>query len=421
MRQLYFRRAHGLSASRHALTLIEMLVALAVTLIIMAAVSTMFGNVSNSIVGARASIETNQRHRAATDRLRADLAGLICMPFLWQRGDGTGGYLEILEGPGSDANPPPSSPATADIYKDFVERRLLGDVDDAIFMTVRSTGAPFVGKPDKNGVVMTSPIAEVIWYTRTLPNPAVAGQAPTVPWRNLYRRLLLVMPDADVRVVAGTNIDDFQTKYDLSARQVGSTVVLNSLSDLARRECRFQHAVSGQISGVKNWPAIKTLAELDTTKTRSDEDIILTHVLGFDLKVWDPAAPVYVTSGLALAPGDLGYPKSGTAAAYGAYVDLHYGGASYFGTQNSTSVPPPTSYPNAYPATYDTWNSVYESTTYNSVAVSTDGLDSDDPGERKSAAPFPYALRGVQIKVRTYEPDSRQVRESTTHQSFVPD
>ena len=73
MRQFYSRRAHGTAIARSAiadsasarlgLTLIEMLVALAVTLIIMAAVTEMFGRVTTSIGGARATIETGERLR----------------------------------------------------------------------------------------------------------------------------------------------------------------------------------------------------------------------------------------------------------------------------------------------------------------------------------------------------------------------
>ncbi len=36
-------------------------------------------------------------------------------------------------------------------------------------------------------------------------------------------------------------------------------------------------------------------------------------------------------------------------------------------------------------------------------------------------APYPFPLRGVQITLRVYEPDTRQVREVTVVQDFLPD
>jgi hypothetical protein len=110
------------------------------------------------------------------------------------------------------------------------------------------------------------------------------------------------------------------------------------------------------------------------------------------------------------------------------------------------------------PCTYDTWSLSYES---NGLAGSptvgdedqvynadqgTNGLDDDgngivdDPpqmsttpgavgftsasnptGERETVTQYPVPLRGVQITIRVYEPDTRQVREMTIVQDFLPD
>jgi hypothetical protein len=42
-------------------------------------------------------------------------------------------------------------------------------------------------------------------------------------------------------------------------------------------------------------------------------------------------------------------------------------------------------------------------------------------GEQETLAPYPLPLRGVQVKLRVYEPDTRQVREMTVVQDFLPD
>ncbi len=108
---------------------------------------------------------------------------------------------------------------------------------------------------------------------------------------------------------------------------------------------------------------------------------------------------------------------------------------------------------------YDTWNFAYENDGLNQdndeivngvwgnfgtgnpsgqqmVDEGTDGFDSfgeyadqqgavrlgpDDPGERETSPPYPVPLRAVQITLRVYEPDSRQMREVTVRQHFVPE
>ena len=58
------------------------------------------------------------------------------------------------------------------------------------------------------------------------------------------------------------------------------------------------------------------------------QDLVLTNVLSFDVKVWDPEARIYehqLDNGVqALAPGDPGYQSGGTELGEGAYVDLAY-------------------------------------------------------------------------------------------------
>jgi hypothetical protein len=55
-----------------------------------------------------------------------------------------------------------------------------------------------------------------------------------------------------------------------------------------------------------------------------------------------------------------------------------------------------------------------------------DGFDSnangivDDTGELRTAPPYAVPLRGIQVKIRVFEPDSRQVREVTVVQDFLP-
>ena len=44
----------------------------------------------------------------------------------------------------------------------------------------------------------------------------------------------------------------------------------------------------------------------------------------------------------------------------------------------------------------------------------------DDAAEQETSAPYPVPLRGIEIRIRCYEPSSRQVRQVTVRHSFVP-
>ena len=72
---------------------------------------------------------------------------------------------------------------------------------------------------------------------------------------------------------------------------------------------------------------------------------------------------------------------------------------------------------------YDTWSTHYEHDgipQYGpTVDAATNGFDDnndgivDDAGEADTSPPYPAPLRGIQIRLRVLEPDSRQIREVT--------
>ena len=87
------------------LTLVEMLVAMAITLVMMAAVVNLFANVGASVRNRRATIEMGGQLRLVRLRLHNDLVGATCPTLTWQRPGDDNGYLEIVEGQWSDKNP----------------------------------------------------------------------------------------------------------------------------------------------------------------------------------------------------------------------------------------------------------------------------------------------------------------------------
>lgn len=527
---------------RSAFTLIEVLVAMAVTLILMGIVVTIFGLLGDNVSNSRAAMEMSEQLRGVKQRLQADLAGLTATTLPPLRPERDGGYLEIIEGPvGRIENGVMRQAVTVQVPDEnnvSGNDTSVGDNDDILMFTTRSRGEPFVGR--FGGTTMQSPVAEVAWFLRGT---------------TLYRRVLLVKPSVTSQIkpaaqLGSLNPPGFYANYDLSVHFEGGTfdlfdnttalrIVANSLGDLTKRENRFAHKPRAtgdtkyywphesrewgnfnkevgrlglptlQECSYKDWwgtsgtpnplnpftsiPAM-TLAstEFDAWKNpnpwskvdtatgilsdfagpRIGEDVILTHVLQFDIKVWDPLAPVFTVDptqdpaganwlvapsdpkgAMVIMPGDPGYPTAltkwaGTAVTFGAYVDLNYAWSSAssatlhnishfsgpgdprsgLAARNAVGLTP------GYPAAiYDTWSTHYEQDGIDedgdgSVDEGTDGFESDstpngvdDPGEQEAPPPYAHPLRGIQIKIRTFEPDSRQIREVTIVQDFLPE
>jgi len=511
---------------RAAFTLVEVLVATAITLMLMAILVTMFANIGQTVSGSRATLEMTDRQRACQHRLQADLNGITAQTLPPLRPEKGPGYTEIVEGPVGPVTLP-QSVSSLDENEAFVAfDTTLGDNDDCIMFTTRSQGETFVGRfsflPFVNGHPqvegLESPLAEVAWFLRGT---------------TLYRRVLLIrtnrLPDYDRTTAAFDDIPPttgLYAGYDLSMRQEGGgydrspapgpvRVSLNSLGDLTRRECRYGHqpltwphqsAVFWDRLGLPTlrecsdggWPfpifdptpggstitaanlvvpninlPVTTVtgveefspwgnpfpfAEVDpATGTalnylngpRIADDVILTNVLSFDIKVWDPLAPIVADSvtGTVWQPEDPGYVVAlglvGTNPTYtvltaGAFVDLGY----YPGAAGSPPISPFAQQGNIASGlataagtaarTYDTWSFHYEQDGLNQdgdafIDEGTDGLDNDgvngvdDSGELECPPPYAVALRGIQIRIRCFEPDSRTVRELVVVKEFLPE
>ncbi len=236
---------------------------------------------------------------------------------------------------------------------------------------------------------------------------------------------------------------------DISARrEVGAgfdRLVPNTLSDLTRRESRFLHNSTGNTTGgLFPYPFVSHLSTaapdglvFDGT-TRRGEDIILTNVLAFDVRVFDPAAPIGLSGSTAIVPGDTG-SVGGNGS--GAYVDLGHGVASN-SLLTSPTITPYFSQPtrqvggtsDSLTRTYCTWSTHYEADGINQDSENdpffdegTDGLDNapvnslvDESSEQETSPPYPYPLRGIEVRIRVYETKSRQARQVTVRHTFVP-
>jgi hypothetical protein len=245
---------------------------------------------------------------------------------------------------------------------------------------------------------------------------------------------------------------------------------------------------------------------------RRGEDVMLTNVLAFDVRAFDPGAPIFkhAPTDTVLTPTDPGWTvayvsgdnmtsgastigknNSNNSVVYpfvgqGAYVDLGYGYDLRLAPPTGPGLPA-VGYSSAYAASpapwfftaralsdvqgkqlapgfavYDTWSFHYENDGLNedndevetatgnwklitnppvdagsvaSIDEGTNGLDDyghysdgtftrlgvDDVGERETTPPYDKPLRGVQVLIRAYEPDSRAIRQVRVNQHFMPE
>src|SRR5262245_54632606 len=79
-----------------AFTLLEMLIAMALTLIMVGAIAQFYAYVGETVKDARAMIELNGHMRAAVQRLKTDLDCVTAQAIPWA--DEGSGYITIFEG-----------------------------------------------------------------------------------------------------------------------------------------------------------------------------------------------------------------------------------------------------------------------------------------------------------------------------------
>ena len=123
---------------------------------------------------------------------------------------------------------------------------LFGDTDDALLLTVRSRGEPFVGKFD--AVTIESQVAEVLYFLKQDGPIIDATTTPPLRLCTLYRRALLVVPGQQAVVGAtdfvanpASTVNNFYDLFDVSARVEAGTRVANTLGDLTKPENRIGH------------------------------------------------------------------------------------------------------------------------------------------------------------------------------------
>ncbi|MFP6573966.1 MAG: hypothetical protein VB912_02355, partial [Pirellulaceae bacterium] len=403
-----------------------------------------FSIIGDNVADGRAIVEMSTSIRDTANRLQEDLDAITVPARPWPEPGSGLGYLEYLEGNGFDLAPdfPQWDPTSR-----LQAASIVGDSDDVLAFTVRSKGQPFVGR--LNGNTIRSNVAEIIWWLE----PSDTNKNGTWDWRpnegvretfSLYRRVLLVLPDR-TNLPVGQTQQQFYLNNDLSVRQENGGLLANSLADLTKRQNRAGHVPEsgvGPNSVDFPYPIIPALgpgnlaANVKSLMPRQGgvflgEDIILSNVIGFDIKVFDPTVPIALEANNveAVLPGDPGFNPTLKVQGYGGFVDLGFHRYQPGVTSTFSGRPHVKSKLTQY--VYDTWSLDYEFDGINQdggkLDQGTNGLDDDgingvdDLNERETSPPYPSPLRGIQIVIRTLDPDSRQVRQITVTSDFTPE
>ncbi|MEZ6093981.1 MAG: type II secretion system protein [Pirellulaceae bacterium] len=455
--------------NRQGLTLLEILVAMVMTLIVLGAMMYAFRYASSEIAKGRAMIELSNQLRMVQEDLRADLEGVTVDMRPWAITASPNGYFEYIEGEDDDRSIYDQD-KTARPMDDSVNG-IIGDFDDILAMTTRANGREFRGRRElvpNNPQVETSQIAEVIWWTDYNDRDNDTFHDYDEPIQ-VYRRVLLVRPDLNaplghLQVVNSIDeVYDFFRINDVSARLAYDAnagnwkLYANSLEDLSKRENRFAHWALSFPSPPTNTTTGDFPHELRTVHLQNCEqttanltgldlryaggDIRLSEALSFDVRVFSPDAPIQLIDNIAVSPGDIGFINGAPDDDKGAFVDLGYNDTSspqfdptepefsehfnFAGPDRRMRLQHGTGY------VLDTFSKHYESNGIDDdgrlgIDQGIDGIDNDgtngvdDNNERETLPPYPFRIRGIEVRLRVVERNTQQVRQTSVVHSFMP-
>lgn len=470
--------------------MVELLTATTLAIIMMLGVVTILGAVGRTMNDTRAALEMADRLRATRNILQKDLEGITVTMLPPRRPEFHEGYFELIEGPIGPLVQPQQFAINSETGQPDTT---VIDFDDILMFTTRRLEGPFVGRFGTTSI--ESPVAEIAWFVRG--NVLYRRVLLVAPWTAALSLDNDTTPD--LNQLGPQSVYDFcdvsvrrdwssgawrpNTLGDLTNREnrfahqvvaahpfpyeasVWGLLGLPTLEEtshsawmnlagwsrlnllplphaaLVRTQSSFQTDLwlapyDWVTRGGLTLPIDPVRGILaDFQGPRAGEDVVLTNVIGFDVKVWDPDAPIQLGPDQeAVYPGEPGF-GSNPVVGTGAFVDLGWGGNTAFGRPGHPKSGLGAVYPNGTPRVipthvYDTWSYAYETDGQQQYAPSpdagTNGFDDngdgvvDDPGEMDTLPPYGQPLRAIQIRIRVFEPDTRQIRQVTIVHSFLP-
>lgn len=281
-------------SSRRGFTLLEVLVATAVTLLMMVSLAQAFKIIGDSMKQGRATLQMNNTLRSISFRLRHDLNNLTIRVDPPADSNAGSGYFEYFDGAMTDYTATLFDKNNAPDLKlqtTKIRSSRFGDLDDILMFTSRAGDSWFVGRvpafvintslvgtttdsdsdgtPDKyEPVMISSQLAEIAVFSR----PVLTGNSSNTYFDDvdsnglpdayqLHYRALLIRPDLNLTsttpprlpndgtyLVAGggatyTSMALAHQQCDLSMRRIAGTtqIAANSLDDLMIPANRFAH------------------------------------------------------------------------------------------------------------------------------------------------------------------------------------
>ena len=403
------------SFSPAAYTLVELLVALALSLLLLLGVIELLSRVGGTMNDTRAAMSASANLHETALLLRQDLAqidpALATKPtrIINPEEDvsDSDGYLEIIEGPDTvfpNSFNPLLDPLPNPLPHPYVDDKgkpdvTVGDVDDIIAFTALSSrflglSTDFRGlirNEEENGELRIEEreAAEIVWFVRgntlyrrvRLINDAtdsVSGRAcrenRLLHWfaesnstdtTTTQFPFPLYVPDSGWRYLRVPTLEE-----TINVHWIGHWKTMDCVPkaptvdnpDLWEQPYFFPNLQDRKSGSLKEFVQ-------DPRHVRAGEDVVLTNVLSFDVKVWCPKTKNFV---------DLGTPDT-----------------TWDETENKQH--------DGLPRTWDSWTQKYKK-----------------QDETIELPPFAASLEAIQITIRCFDPASRAVKQVTVVHRFRP-
>lgn len=388
--------------TRTGYTLIEILLATALSLLLLGTVVRIFMMMTDSFSTSRTLLEMTGRVRNAQLRLTQDLQNITVKMAPPRPVEAEDGYFIYEECNSSMA-------ASSTVFKDLVDPNMTNDegsitnnVDDIMAFTVCDMEHPF--RFTDNGKVCETPYAEIAWF---------------VYKNNLYRMVIpIISSSAESNLVSDGTKCANSLKYDKQPGSYLTTAMgtsgsldfyrisrLGLLSNPEHRAFTMQSDIKA--SGSSQNDNFSTLSSSSfktncqnllysrisnaTKEAINDALLVLPNVILFNVEVWDPLAKKYIDIGTSS-----NYYKCNPC----------YSGKTVHLTKR-----------------YDTWSTDLSSGGDAITKLVTGNYGTVDPAGIRASRTFPppytSTLPGIRVTVRTFERSTGQIREFTVTQDFI--